>query len=127
VSGTTVDVVYDGLCLLCRRSIRVLRAVDIRRRLVYHDANERAAVSQRFPVLRDVDLDAAMYAVDDRGRAYRGFYAFRRIAWTTPAGWWLLPLLYFPGVSAVGERAYETVARNRSRMGCRVGELDRDA
>jgi predicted DCC family thiol-disulfide oxidoreductase YuxK len=78
-------------------------------------------------MLADVDLDAAMYAVDDKGRVFRGFYAFRRIAWTTPVGWCLLPLLYFPGVSFVGERLYEIVARSRSRMGCRVDDPLRDA
>lgn len=123
----TVTVVYDGLCLLCRRSIRVLRIVDVGRKLVYLDANDRGDVTQRYPSLVDADLDAAMYAVDDRGRSYRGFYAFRRIAWTTPVGWLLLPLLYLPGVSLVGERAYEAVARNRSRMGCRVDDSLRDA
>jgi predicted DCC family thiol-disulfide oxidoreductase YuxK len=120
VTEATVDVVYDGLCLLCQRSMRTLQALDVRRRLAYHDANDRTVVLERFPGLLGEDLDAAMYAVDRSGRTYRGFHAFRRIAWTTPFGWPLLPLLYFPGMSFIGERAYAVVARNRSRMGCRV-------
>jgi predicted DCC family thiol-disulfide oxidoreductase YuxK len=117
---SSVSVIYDGLCLFCLRSLRVVRALDVRRALEFHDANDREAVLGRYPALAGVDLDAAMYAVDARGRVYQGFYAFRRIAWTTPFEWWLLPLLYLPGVSFVGERVYGLVARNRPRLGCRV-------
>ena len=115
-----IAVIYDGLCTFCLRSLRVVRALDVRHVLQFHDANERLQVLERFPQLAGVDLDAAMYAVDARGRVYAGFYAFRRIAWSTPLTWWLLPILYFPGVSLVGAKAYELIAANRSRMGCRV-------
>ena len=115
-----VGLVYDGLCLFCLRSLRLVRALDVRHALECHDANDRDAVLARYPALAGVDLDAAMYAVDDRGRVYQGFYAFRRIAWTTPLAWPLLLLLYFPGVSLVGARVYALIARNRSRLGCRV-------
>jgi predicted DCC family thiol-disulfide oxidoreductase YuxK len=116
----TIAVVYDGLCTFCIRSLRVARALDVRNKLEFYDANERQQVLAAFPSLTSVDLDAAMYAVDNRGRVYAGFYAFRRIAWTTPLAWWLLPVLYFPGVSVVGVKAYALIAENRNRMGCRV-------
>jgi predicted DCC family thiol-disulfide oxidoreductase YuxK len=116
----TVHLVYDGLCLFCIRSLRVVRALDVRHVLEFHDANDCVQVLERFPQLARVDLDAAMYAVDARERVYAGFYAFRRIAWTTPLLWWLLPILYFPGFHIVGVKAYALIAENRSRMGCRV-------
>jgi predicted DCC family thiol-disulfide oxidoreductase YuxK len=115
-----VSLIYDGLCLFCIRSLRVVRALDLRQKLDFHDANDRAGVLARYPALADVDLDAAMYAVDSRGRVYQGFYAFRRIAWTSPLEWWLVPLLYFPGVSFVGARVYALIASNRTRLGCRI-------
>lgn len=120
----TVAVIYDGLCLLCIRSIRVLRALDVRDRLTFHDANDREAVLSAFPSLRGADLDDAMYAVDRKGRVYRGFFAFRRLAWTTPVAWPLLPVLYLPGAGRIGPRAYELVARNRTRIGCRIDEAE---
>jgi predicted DCC family thiol-disulfide oxidoreductase YuxK len=117
-----IDVVYDGLCLFCIRSLRVVRALDVRHTLAFHDANERARVLARFPELRDADLDDAMFVVDERRRVYRGFYAFRRIARSTPLTWPLVPLLHLPGVGLLGERVYALVARNRSRLGCRVDD-----
>jgi predicted DCC family thiol-disulfide oxidoreductase YuxK len=124
MSVQRVDVVYDGLCRFCIRSIRVIQSLDVLRRVSLHDANDREAVAAAFPGLEDADLDDAMYAVDARGRHYRGFYAFRRLTWALPAAWWLIPLLYFPGVSFVGERVYGYVARNRSRLGCRTEDVD---
>ena len=117
-----VDVFYDGLCRFCVRSIGVVRSLDALRRVSFHDANEREAVVAAFPSLADADLDDAMFAIDARGRSHRGFYAFRRLAWALPPVWWLIPLLYFPGVSFVGKRVYGHVARNRSRLGCRVDD-----
>jgi predicted DCC family thiol-disulfide oxidoreductase YuxK len=122
MSVQRVDVVYDGLCRFCLRSIRVIQTLDLLRRVSVHDANDREAVVAAFPALADSDLDDAMYAVDARGRRYRGFNAFRRLTWTLPPVWWLIPLLYFPGVSHVGDRVYRYVARNRSRLGCRVDD-----
>lgn len=120
---TPVDVAYDGLCRFCRRSVRVLRALDVRGRLDFHDANDRAKTLRHLPALAAVDLDDAMWAVIGN-RTYRGFYAFRRIAWALPPLWPLAPLLYLPGMSSVGERVYALVARNRTRLGCRVDAPD---
>jgi predicted DCC family thiol-disulfide oxidoreductase YuxK len=117
-----VAVIYDGLCLFCIRSLRVLRALDTRGRLEFHDANERDRVRSTFPELEGVDLDAAMYTVDSQGRAYAGFYAFRRVARELPPAWAVLPLLHFPGMGFVGSRVYGLIARNRKRLGCRVDE-----
>jgi predicted DCC family thiol-disulfide oxidoreductase YuxK len=115
-----LDVVYDGLCRFCVRSLSAVQMLDSRHVLRLHDANDRVAVAERFPTLRNVDLDAAMYVVDGSGRSYAGFYAFRRIARALPLAWPLLPLLHLPGASAVGTRIYALVARNRRRLGCRV-------
>lgn len=116
----TVDVVYDGLCRFCVRSLDVVRRFDTRNAVRLHDANDAAAVRTRFPSLRDADFDEAMYAVDAAGRTYAGFFAFRRLARELPAAWPLLPLLHLPGAAAVGTRVYALVARNRRRLGCRV-------
>lgn len=113
-------VVYDGLCRFCLRSLRVVRATDVLGRLRYLDANDREAVLAELPELVGADLDDALFLVDRSRRTYRGFYAFRRIATTNPPLWPLVPLLYLPGVALLGERAYALIARNRSRLGCRV-------
>jgi predicted DCC family thiol-disulfide oxidoreductase YuxK len=114
-----IDIVYDGQCAFCVRALRIARALDVRGVCRFHDATDRTAVEELFPALRGADLDAAMYAVADGGRTYRGFFAFRRLVWCSPLMWPLLLLFYFPGANSVGPRLYGWVARNRSNFGCR--------
>ena len=113
-----LDVVYDGQCGFCVRSLNVCRALDVRGVLSFHDATAREEVIARFPELVDADFDNAMFVVaPDRG-VTRGFFAFRCIVRECPLMWPFLPLLYFPGSSAIGPRVYAWVARNRRRFGC---------
>ena len=113
-----LHVIYDGQCGFCIRSLRVCRALDWRGRLRFHDSHDRAAIATRFPQLGAADFENAMFAVDEQGRACRGFFAFRRIAWETPLLWLALPLMYMPGAATAGPRGYDWIARNRHRFGC---------
>jgi predicted DCC family thiol-disulfide oxidoreductase YuxK len=113
----TVSVIYDGRCGFCIRALDVVRRLDIRGKLSFYDAHDPQTF-ERFPVLDGADVDDAMYAVAEGEAPYRGFYAFRRLLWTSPLMWALMPLFYFPGAGLVGPRVYAWVARNRSRFGC---------
>jgi predicted DCC family thiol-disulfide oxidoreductase YuxK len=113
-----LNIIYDGECGFCRRSLAVARRVDVGRRLQFHDANDRESIRAAFPELGDADLDDAMFAVDETRQVTRGFFAFRRLAWESPFTWPLLPLFYMPGAGVVGPRVYALVARNRRRFGC---------
>jgi hypothetical protein len=52
----------------------------------------------------------------DHRHVYHGFAALRWLAWRLPLLWPVLPLLYLPGVPALGQRLYLWVARNRFRL-----------
>jgi predicted DCC family thiol-disulfide oxidoreductase YuxK len=115
--GKTLNIIFDGKCDFCIRSLKVLRALDVRGVLRFHDFR-RAGTVQEFPILLGADVEDAMYAVAKDERPQRGFFAFRRVLWTSPLMWPLLPLFYFPGISFVGNRVYSWVARNRQAFGC---------
>jgi len=53
-----------------------------------------------------------------RGRAYRGFYGYRRLALAVPAFWPLAPWLFLPGIAALGVWVYGYVARNHLKCHC---------
>lgn len=112
-----LDIVYDGHCGFCMRSLKVVKALDILEKLRLHDSHD-PAIFQSFPQLRQADLDDAMYAVANGEPPYAGFFAFRRVIWTSPLTWILLPIFYFPGATFLGPRVYAWVARNRSKFGC---------
>ena len=114
-----LHVVYDGQCAFCIRALRVSRALDCRGALRFHDSHD-AATTTRFPILRNADLDEAMYVVAEGGGVYSSFFGFRRMAWSSPFTWPLLPLLYAPGAGYVGPKVYGWVARHRRQLGCRT-------
>ncbi|HYB69904.1 MAG TPA: DUF393 domain-containing protein [Candidatus Bathyarchaeia archaeon] len=113
-----IDIVYDGQCGFCVRALGLIGRVARRDAFRLHDANDRAAIATRFPMLDGADTDEAMFAVTGRGEVFRGFFAFRRMIWESARLWALIPLFYAPGASRVGPRVYRWVARNRRRFGC---------
>ncbi len=111
------QVLYDGQCPLCLKSVGVLKRLDWFHRLTYVNARERA----RLP-LSDAPLDPdrllqEMHVLTPDGRRlYHGFAALRWMAWRLPLLWPIAPLLYIPGVPSLGQRLYLWVARNRFRL-----------
>jgi predicted DCC family thiol-disulfide oxidoreductase YuxK len=123
MSAKKLNVIYDGDCGFCRRSLRVVAAFDSRNALRFHDARLSDTL-EKFPELRGVDLEDAMYVVVAGEPVYRGFFAFRRLIWSNPSTWIFIPLFYFPGARFFGPRVYAWVARNRNRFGCRTDVCD---
>ena len=113
-----LDVIYDGQCSFCIRSVRICRALDLRGRLRFHDANAPLQISADVPELAHADFENAMCAVTPNRGVHRGFFAFRRVALECPPMWLALPVLYFPGSGWIGQKVYAWVARNRRRFGC---------
>lgn len=106
-------VLYDGNCELCRRTIGILRTLDVLGRIHYVNALDEAAVEAvgagHIPVaerMRD------MVGLRGSERA-NGYDAYRWIAARIPVLWPLWPFTYLPPVAAVGRRIYRKVADSR--------------
>jgi predicted DCC family thiol-disulfide oxidoreductase YuxK len=113
-----IEILYDGRCPLCRRTVAVLGALDLFDRLACLDFRTLDVSSYnaaRGLALTPADLDREMYVVEGR-RAFTGFFGYRRIARQLPALWPVLPLLYLPGVAFLGCRVYAYIARERLRL-----------
>ena len=113
---TRAQVLYDGDCGLCQRTVRILRAVDVFNGFEWVDFRKTRV---------DVDasrLEDEMAAVFG-GRTYFGFSAYRAMSWRLPIFWPLLPLLYLPGVRPIGDAVYRRVAQRRHGI-CRLKRND---
>ncbi|MDQ3440734.1 MAG: DCC1-like thiol-disulfide oxidoreductase family protein, partial [Planctomycetota bacterium] len=111
----SVDVLYDGYCSICRRSVRLLKGWDLLDRLNYLDfrtLDVTAYNAQRGVRLDPVELENSMHVVR-RGRVTSGFEGCRTIATALPMFWPIVPLLYLPGLSHAGAAAYRWLAQNR--------------
>jgi predicted DCC family thiol-disulfide oxidoreductase YuxK len=117
----TYTVIFDGSCGLCKRTIAVVKSLDLFSHVEYLDAAHGwPEVQRRFPNLdRDRCLQD-MHAVSRDAKVRAGFEAYRGLAWVLPLGWLTLPLFYFPGASFVGNRIYHSVAEGRHSGSCAV-------
>jgi predicted DCC family thiol-disulfide oxidoreductase YuxK len=107
-----VQVLYDGHCGLCQRSVRILQGLDVLGQLEWIDFRSRRV---------DVDTSRLEHemAATTRGQEYFGYFAYRAMAWRVPAFWPMLPVLYFPGVPQAGDAVYRHVAKRRHGI-CRI-------
>ena len=114
----SVEVLYDGNCGLCGKTVAVLRRIDLFGRLRFRDvvADWQAIQADHKQLDRDAVL-MDMHVVSHAGQVSVGYEAYRRIARSVPLGWLCLPLLYLPGVSYIGRRVYRRVADHRMSGG----------
>jgi predicted DCC family thiol-disulfide oxidoreductase YuxK len=114
-SAARAQVLYDGQCAFCRKSIELLRRLDWLGRLAYVDARDPSRLPPGAPLEPSRLLEEMHVLTPDR-HVHHGFGALRWLAWRLPLLWPLAPLLYIPGVPALGQRLYLWVARNRFRL-----------
>jgi predicted DCC family thiol-disulfide oxidoreductase YuxK len=115
------DVLYDGGCGLCNRTVAVLTRLDWLGRLRFVDINAHwDRLEAMFPgVKRDACVDE-MHVVSLPGRVTAGFEGFRTLAWQLPLLMLIAPVLHVPGVPLVGRLIYRYVATHRSTS-CATG------
>jgi predicted DCC family thiol-disulfide oxidoreductase YuxK len=115
--GKSAVLLFDGDCPLCQRSVAILKKLDWFKKIHYQNARLTDELPQTDPPLRPQQLLEEMHLVPRRGHPiYRGFGAFRWMAWRLPALWPLAPILYIPGIPWLGRRAYRWIARNRFKL-----------
>ena len=114
-----LNVLYDGDCAFCVRSLRFVKRTDRFGAFRLVDT-ARPEWRAQFPQIRPEETEAAMLVVTASGEVFSGFYAFRRMLRASPWLWSLWLVFYFPGATVVGPRIYGWIARNRRRFGCRV-------
>ena len=108
---------YDGECPLCLKSVSVLQRLDWFHVVHYQNARDIQHLPPS-PVPLDAQklLEEMHLITPDRRAVYRGFGAFRWLAWRLPLLFVFAPLLYLPGVPKLGRRLYRWVARNRFNL-----------
>jgi predicted DCC family thiol-disulfide oxidoreductase YuxK len=107
-----MEMIYDGRCGFCVRSMAWFLAYDGLRQIRIRDFRTDPS-----PVVSDAQLEKALYTVLPDGRALAGFEAYRYVVLRVPGLWWLAPLFYVPVASRrIGHPIYNWIAANRSRL-----------
>lgn len=103
-----LDILFDGDCMLCRRTVEIMRRLDLFERLTFTDFRHQPVAG-----LSPEALARDMHVVAE-GRVFRGFDAYRQIALVLPLGWLVAPFLWLPGMASIGPRVYARIAAGRS-------------
>ncbi len=120
----TYALVFDGACGLCRRTIAVIRGLDVLHRVRFLDAaHQWSDIEKHFHDMNRERCHGEMHVRTPRGKIRTGFYAYRAVACALPLGWLALPFLYVPGVAWVGSHIYSVVASRRHSSVCAIPEL----
>jgi predicted DCC family thiol-disulfide oxidoreductase YuxK len=116
-----MEMIYDGRCGFCVRSMAWFLAFDGLAQISVRDFRTNPS-----PVVTDAQLEKALYLVLPDGRALPGFEAYRYVVLRVPGLWWLLPLFYLPGLSRlVGRPLYDWIAANRSSLSSLTNRLSK--
>jgi len=107
-----MEIIYDGRCKFCVRSMAWFLAFDNLGQI-----NTRDFRTNPSPVVSDEEMDKALHMVLADGTALAGFEAYRYAVLRVPGMWWQVPFFYIPGLSRlVGIPIYNWVAANRSKL-----------
>ena len=112
-----LPVLFDGGCPLCRRTVRIIRALDWSDRLQFVDATNADARAFFAPSLTEAQMMVEMYVVDERQRLHGGFEGFLQISRVVPVMWPFGLIARLPGIRQIGHAIYKIVAANRVRRG----------
>lgn len=113
--------IYDGQCVICQMSRRVISLLDWFGRVEWLDLHDRETVSRRYPWLDHAQAMGEIHVVDSETDVYAGYYGVRRLLREVPLGLPVWAVLSIPGMDRWGRRAYGWVARNRYAINRFVG------
>jgi predicted DCC family thiol-disulfide oxidoreductase YuxK len=104
-----MEMIYDGHCGFCVRSMAWFLAFDGLQQISIRDFRTNPS-----PVVSDAQLEKALYLVLPDGRALPGFEAYRYVVLRVPGLWWLVPFFYTPVLSRMfGRPIYNWIASHR--------------
>jgi predicted DCC family thiol-disulfide oxidoreductase YuxK len=107
-----MEMIYDGRCGFCVRSMAAFLAFDGLGQIRIRDFRTNPS-----PVVSDAQVEKALYLVLPDGRALPGFEAYRYVVLRVPGLWWQIPFFYVPVFSRLfGHPIYNWIAANRGRL-----------
>jgi predicted DCC family thiol-disulfide oxidoreductase YuxK len=108
----TILFAFDGGCGICRTTAFALARNSLPGGAQFVSAQE-ASETGRLPAGANLQNLLAEIHVFTPTRTFKGFDAYRRLAWRIPFLWPALPLLYLPPVGLIGRRVYRHVSGHR--------------
>lgn len=113
-----LDVVFDGHCGFCKRTVGVLRGLDWARRLCFLSFRDWERVHARHPQLDFDECERDLHVVERDAKYAAGINAYHAISWRVPLLWPVALALHLEPIRRVAERTYRSFADSRSQKAC---------
>ncbi|OGX32019.1 MAG: hypothetical protein A2787_03175 [Omnitrophica WOR_2 bacterium RIFCSPHIGHO2_01_FULL_48_9] len=107
------QLIYDGHCQFCRRSVQQLQVMDLFHTLKMVDFQSTSHLEALHPELSKERCASQLHLLEPDRTLYGGFAVFRRLCLILPMLYPFILLFYFPGSGIVGPFVYRWVAQNR--------------
>jgi predicted DCC family thiol-disulfide oxidoreductase YuxK len=120
-----LTMLYDGLCPLCSREVRMLRRKDKHDRLAFVDIAEQSFDPSTFGITH-ADAHAAMHVQLPDGTMVKGVEAFRQVYRALGMGWVMAPTGW-PILRPIFDLLYRGFAKIRPRLQRKACATDRCA
>jgi predicted DCC family thiol-disulfide oxidoreductase YuxK len=115
--GRPYTCVYDGMCKVCTRLAKTLRAWD-RHQQIEVVSSQTPGVAGRFPWIPARAYAEALQLIGPGGHTWQGAAAIEQLLKILPKGKLIAWLFSIPFVRVFADRFYKWFARNRYRLGC---------
>jgi predicted DCC family thiol-disulfide oxidoreductase YuxK len=110
-------VLIDGACPMCRRTARVLHAIDWLDRLAFADGTDESTRNRWAPGLDEAAVLQEMFVVQPSGARDAGYEGYLQIAKVVPLLWPFRLIGPLPGIRQAGAALYRWIAARRRRQG----------
>jgi predicted DCC family thiol-disulfide oxidoreductase YuxK len=111
---TSIAVVYDPHCRLCRRTIGILTSLDWLNALVTIPNTSLDELPDSIRTTHGAVLNQMFMALDEENRPNFGYAAYELIAGRIVLLWPMRPFLGIPPIRRVGEKVYACIAESRT-------------
>ena len=114
--GGPYPLAFDGDCIFCVRTIGLLHRLDVFGRLRPIDFRHEQSQLDDLGGFNYERAEKEILLRTRSGEWLGGFKAFRFMCWRLPLLAILVPFLYLPLISQIGEAVYKTIAANRQTL-----------
>ncbi len=120
--------IYDGNCVICNTTKRLVTFLDWRRRVTFFDLHQQTELLQNYPFIDPQAAMGAIHVVDQNQQVFIGFAGTRRMLRALPLAWPLYGLLRLPIIGNwLGPMLYRFIAKHRYAINRLLGvELDKN-
>lgn len=111
----TVKVFYDDHCNLCKKSIWILKSLDIHDKIIYLPLSKNSERVEQLVCTKDkIKADSMVGVVNEK--VYTGYQLYTKLCFINPLLYVLIPIFIIGEYSKIGPLIYDFFSKHRHRI-----------